>query len=78
MERNKPTPPSLPRSKDLTDLDAMPFGQHKGIPMSDVPAGYFHFLWTHGMREDKQSNVAAYIRKNLNALKMEYRDGIWD
>ena len=60
----------------MDDLDLMPFGAHKGKPMQDVPASYFHYLWTHGMeKEDKP--VANYIRANLNALKQEHPDGIW-
>jgi hypothetical protein len=30
------------------------------------------------MEHDKQSNVAAYIRANLNVLETEYPDGIWE
>ena len=63
--------------KELDDLSPMPFGKHKGTPMQDVPASYFHYLWTNGMREDKTSPVADYIRRNLHALKQEYKDGIW-
>lgn len=55
----------------------MPFGAHKDKPMQDVPASYFHYLWTHGMKDEK-SPVAEYIRQNLHALKKEYSDGIWD
>lgn len=61
----------------LTDTDPMPFGKHKGVPMQDVPASYFHYLWTNGMKEDKESAVADYIRRNLNALRVEYKNGIW-
>lgn len=63
--------------KELTDTDPMPFGKHKGEPMQDVPASYLHYLWQNGMKADKQSNVANYIRRNLNALKQEYQDGLW-
>lgn len=62
---------------DLSDLDPMPFGKHKGVPMQDVPADYFHWLWVNGKKEDKQCPVADYIRKSLIALKQEYRNGIW-
>jgi len=63
--------------QELNDLSPMPFGKHKGEPMQDVPASYFHYLWTSGLRDDKQSNVAAYIRRNLSALKQEHPDGLW-
>ncbi|TXH52713.1 MAG: hypothetical protein E6Q97_14945 [Desulfurellales bacterium] len=64
-------------TKELTDLDPMPFGAHRGTPMQDVPARYLHWLWTNGKREDARCPVAAYIRKNLDALKKEHPDGIW-
>lgn len=63
--------------KTLIDTDPMPFGKHKHKPMQDVPARYLHWLWTNGAKEDLESNVADYIRRNLNSLKMEYKDGIW-
>ena len=46
--------------------------------MQDVPASYLHYLWTHGLRENKGSNVADYIRRNLSALQSENKDLIWD
>lgn len=63
--------------KELTDTDLMPFGKHKGESMQDVPASYLHWLWTNGMKDDKVSNVADYIRRNISALKQEYKDGVW-
>lgn len=64
--------------KELTDLDPMPLGKaHLGKPMQEVPASYFHFLWTNGLKQDKTSPVADYIRRNLDALKAEHTDGIW-
>lgn len=63
--------------KELKDTDKMPFGMHRGVPMQDVPAGYFHWLWTDGKKHDKTCPVADYIRRNLDSLKKEYPDGIW-
>ena len=63
--------------KQLQDTDPMPFGAHKGVPMQDVPAQYFHYLWTTGKEHDKQCPVADYIRRNKVALEQEYEDGIW-
>ena len=62
---------------EFNDTDLMPFGKHIGVPMQDIPASYLHYLWTNGMESDKLSPVAGYIRRNLNALKKEYPDGIW-
>lgn len=63
--------------KTLSDTDPMPFGKWKGTPMQDVPAGYFHWLWTNGKQHDKQCPVADYIRRSLSVLKLEHPDGIW-
>jgi len=68
--------------KELDDTDPFPFGQYgpKGKDprmMQDVPASYYHYLWTTGLKEDRLSPVAAYVRKNLSALKQEHPDGIW-
>lgn len=68
----------------LQDTDKMPFGQYgpqprgNGSLMQDVPAKYLHYLWTNGKKNDKQCPVADYIRRNLAALQMEHKDGIWD
>jgi hypothetical protein len=65
---------------ELTDQDPMPFGKHKGKPMSDVPAQYLWWLWTEGAKKNIKEGVdpvADYIRANIVALKTEYPDGIW-
>jgi len=70
--------------KELQDTDIMPWGKYgpppKGINarMENIPASYFHWLWTEGGKKfDKQCPVADYIRRNLKALEQEYPDGIW-
>lgn len=65
------------QASELTDLDPMPFGEHKGKPMQDVPAAYLHYLWASGKNQDKTCPVARYIRRNLDALRKEHKDGIW-
>jgi hypothetical protein len=69
-------------TKLLLDTDKMPFGKYIGVPMQDVPAQYLHWLWTNvrdPMRNKvKDDPVANYINCNLNALKQEYPDGIWE
>lgn len=62
---------------ELTDTDPMPFGMHKDKPLQDVPASYLHYLWANGLKSNKQSPVADYIRRNINALKQELPDAIW-
>ena len=65
--------------KPLDDLDLMPWGMYrqKGIPLQDIPASYFHHLWTTGKNAERFCPVADYIRRNLHSLKKEYPDGIW-
>lgn len=63
---------------ELTDDSPMPFGKFKGKKMKEVPAEYLHWLWSQPGKPDENSPVANYIRKNLNALKKEHQDGIWD
>lgn len=66
------------RNTQLEDNSPMPFGKYKGQPISDVPASYLHYLWCNGMRADKVSNVADYIRRNIDVLRTENEDLIWD
>lgn len=71
--------------KQLQDTDPMPFGRYGPPPkgnssqMADVPASYFHWLWTEGGKQhDMQCPVADYIHRNLTNLKQEYPNGIWE
>jgi len=62
----------------LTDTDPMPWGKHRNVPMSDVPASYLFWLWSAGaMEHNKTDPVADYIRRNLDELEKEHPDGIW-
>lgn len=63
--------------KPLNDTDLMPFGKHKGLPLKEVPAEYFHYLWNNGLKTENKP-VANYIRSVLPALKKEDPDLIWD
>ena len=64
----------------LKDESRMPWGKYKGYLMKNVPASYFHFFWTQKDFKNRTdtNNVAAYINENLNALKEEHPDGIWE
>jgi len=62
-------------NKPYEDLDLMPFGKHVNLRLQDVPASYFHWLWTQRPLNDKR--LEAYIKKNIHALKQEHPDGIW-
>lgn len=64
---------------DLDDTSPMPFGKHKGVPMSEVPARYLNWLWTDGKSaEVGKCPVADYIHNNIAALVVEYPDGDWE
>lgn len=70
--------PRQPTPSGLQDTSPMPFGLHKGKPMQDVPASYLHWFYTT-QKPYGPSGVAVYdyIKRNVNALKEEYPDGIW-
>lgn len=65
----------MAKEPSYTDTDKMPFGEHRGKPLSDVPAKYMHWLWTQ--RPISDIRLQNYIENNLDALKMEHPDGIW-
>lgn len=52
----------------LSDSSLMPFGQHKGEKMIDVPASYLIWLF-----ENNKCNgdVKEYIKDNLDVLKQQ-------
>ena len=64
----------------LTDDSQMPFGQHKGRKMEDVPAQYLMYLWGENSNKFKDGKipedrplfgVMEYIEDNLDVLKKE-------
>ena len=60
------------------DTDLMPFGKHKGTPMQDVPADYFHWLWFNGKKDEVNTcPIAKYIKRSIPAFKIENRNLIW-
>lgn len=64
------------REPAYSDDDLMNFGRHINERLSDVPASYFHWIWTEGIRKD-DVRLHNYIFNNLTSLKEEYPDGIW-
>jgi uncharacterized protein (DUF3820 family) len=62
----------------LEDTSPMPFGKFKGKPMQDVPVSYLHWLWHNATNPSYAAqDVVEYIRENMDALKMENKDLIW-
>lgn len=56
----------------------MPFGMHKGKPMSKVPVKYLHWLWNDGKKDDEDCPVHGYIQRNMSVLQSENEDLEWD
>lgn len=54
----------------LTDNDLMPFGQHAGKKMANVPAHYLIYIYDKGWCE-RYPSVKQYISNNLDELKKE-------
>lgn len=54
--------------KKLTDFSLMPFGQHRGRAMEDVPAEYLLWLLNDGIQPGQ---VRDYIERNREAIDNE-------
>lgn len=65
----------------FTDLDIMPFGEHKNKYLKDVPTAYLHWAWhrfaSTATGDTDQARLGQYIRRSLPALKKENPDLIW-
>lgn len=48
----------------------MPFGQHQGKPMANVPAQYLLYIYDKGWCSNWPM-VSAYIQDNLDGLRKE-------
>jgi uncharacterized protein (DUF3820 family) len=64
-------------TQELDDESPMPFGKHKGVPMSAVPASYLHWMWFAGKKDDPTCSVHKYIKSRKHALAVENPDLIW-
>jgi len=54
--------------KFLTDNDPMPWGIHKGVKMTNVPASYLLFCFSQGKFCDL---VGIYIKQNMDILEIQ-------
>lgn len=62
----------------LQDTDKITFGKYKGKRLEEVPAKYFHWLWTNGKSDEVMTDlIAEYIFRNIPALMKEFSNGIW-
>lgn len=62
----------------MNDESKMPFGQHKGVEMKDVPADYLLWLWNSGYWAKTDTELHRYMKENMNALEMDAPDTIVD
>ena len=64
----------------LEHLDPMPFGQYKDVKMQNVPTQYLHWFYTNCVviNGTPGERVLGYILENLDALKQENEDLIWE
>ena len=60
---------SVDKFKPLDGIDPMPFGKHKGTPMSEVPLTYLNWLWNDGgirknsrFQEEDYHNFPPFLR----------------
>ena len=78
------------RSPAFTDMDSMPFGKFKGLPLQDVPASYLSWLKDE-MQSTGQEDISKfperypntdqtklklynYIFNSWDAIKMELKE----
>ena len=54
----------------LTDESKMPYGEHKGKEMADVPASYLIWLYDNNRCS---GDIEAYIKENLDLLQVEIK-----
>lgn len=56
----------------MDDNSLMPFGQHKGVKLANVPASYL--LWAADNLQRMDPNLLEYIRDNRALLEREKVD----
>jgi uncharacterized protein (DUF3820 family) len=64
----------------LEDTSVMPFGQHKGTQMANVPASYLMWVWGKNKEQYKEDQcnctiyeIMEYIEDNLDVLQEEIK-----
>lgn len=56
--------------EEFTDQSLMPFGEHKGKKLANVPARYLIYIFENFKLHD---NLKAYIKKNKDVLEAEVK-----
>lgn len=55
-----------------TDDTKMPYGQHVGTPLKDVPASYLLFIYqNHDLTSIVRDGLRVYIENNLQVLNQQ-------
>jgi len=55
-------------TEPYTDATPMPFGEHKGKALVNVPGSYLIWLYDNDFAKGR---LATYIRQNMDALRKE-------
>lgn len=55
----------------LSDTNVIPFGQHKGKRLKDIPAAYLLWLLDEEWCRKQYPDLITYIRENKKLLEME-------
>jgi len=66
----------IEKKPTYTDTDKMPFGKYKGELLQDIPVDYLH--WWYHLKNFTNISLQHYIENNIDFLKSENRDLIWD
>jgi hypothetical protein len=60
----------------LDGIDHMPFGKHKGKPMSEVPLSYLNWLWNESdirknkrFQEEDYHNFPPFLRNGYRVMR---------
>jgi len=67
---------SVDKFEPLDSIDEMPFGKHKGTPMSEVPLNYLNWLWNDGgvrknqrFQEEDYHNFPPFLRNGYRVMR---------
>lgn len=66
----------------FTDTSQMPFGEHKGKQLQDVPDSYLAWVWSENKEDylagkitwDKKQALMVYIEDNLDSIDLNEED----
>lgn len=60
-----------------TDESKMPYGQHVGKQLKDVPASYLLFIYeNHDLNSTQRWGLRVYIEDNLQVLNLQAKQNV--